>query len=82
MAIAIDIVGSDANIIGFGLACDDGMKFPGGIFKPNDAVAINNDNVLFAIFVNIFEDDSVSNGKGAVDFLHFKVVGVDGKCEV
>ena len=82
MAIAIDIVGSNANIIGFGLASDDGMKFPGRVFKPDDAVAINNDDVLFAIFVNIFEDDCVSNGKGAVDFLHFEVVGVDGDGQV
>lgn len=79
MAIAIDIVGSNANIIGFGLAGDDGMKFPGGVFKPDDAVAINDDDILFAIFVYIFEDDCVSNGKGAVDFLHFEVIRVD--CE-
>ena len=30
----------------------------------------------------IFEDDGVSYGKGAVDFLHFKVVGVDGDGQV
>lgn len=82
MAIAIDIVGSNANVIGFGLASDDGMKFPGGVFKPDDAVAINDDNVLFAIFVNIFEGDCISNGKGAVDFLHFKVIRVDGEGQV
>ena len=82
MAIAIDIVGSDANIIGFGLACDDGMKFPGGVFKPNDAVAIDDDDVLFTIFVDVFEDDCVSNGKGAVDFLHFEVIRVDGEGQV
>jgi len=76
MAIAIDIVGSNANIIGLGLAGDDGMKFPGGVFKPDYAVAINDDDVLFAIFVDVFEDDCISNDKGAVDFLHFEVVGV------
>lgn len=82
MAIAIDIVGSNANIIGFGLAGDDGMKFPGRVFKPDDAVAINDDDVFFAIFVDIFEDDGVSNGKGAVDFLHFEVIWVDGEGQV
>ena len=82
MAIAIDIVGSNANIIGFGLAGDDGMKFPGGVFKPNDAIAINDDDILFAIFVDVFEDDCVSNGEGAVDFLHFEVIRVDGEGQV
>ena len=82
MAIAIDIVGSNANIIGFGLPGDDGMKFPCGVFKPNDAVAIDDDDILFAIFVYIFEDDCVPNGKGAVDFLHFEVIRVDGDGQV
>src|SRR5262249_32757564 len=46
LAVAVDVVGIDADVVALGLAFEDGAPFPGGIRIPDDGVRIDDEDVF------------------------------------
>src|SRR5262249_7910997 len=72
LAVAVDVVGGDADVVGLGLVFDDDAPLPGRIFVPDDALLINDDNVLLAVAIHVHQQDRVANAEVFLDFLHFE----------
>ena len=51
-------------------ALDDGAHLPGRVLEPDDALGIDDDDVLLAVAVDIDEQDRVADVELFVDFLH------------
>ena len=89
LAVAVDVVGSDTDIVGPGLPLNDGMPLPGGILVPNHTLGIDDDDVELLIGVDVDQTHRVAHAQARLDLLNAKRQrfalsgrGGRGKCEM
>ena len=60
-AVAVDVVGLDADVVLRGSPSDDVVPFPGGILVPDDGVLGHGHDVGLAVAVNVRDRDGVAD---------------------
>jgi hypothetical protein len=66
-SVAVNVQVGDADVVGLGLAAQDGAWFPGRILVPQYAVRIDYDDVRFAVVVDVAQVDRVADGQSFLE---------------
>src|SRR5262245_22456350 len=77
VAVAVDVVGVDADVVVLSHAVEDDAAFPGRILVPVDARGIDDDDILLAVAVDIAEEDRVADAEFGFDLLRTKLGKAD-----
>ena len=73
LAVAVDVEGIDANVVSLGAPLDDDVFFPSRVLEPEDALRIDNDDVLLAVAIDIREQHGIADAELFAEFLHAEV---------
>ena len=70
VAVAVDVECVDADVVGLGAAVDDDVLFPGGIFEPEDAIGVHDDDVFLAVAVDVRQQHRIADAQFLLQLLH------------
>ena len=73
LAIAIDVAGSNADVILVGEFFSDDVLFPLGVLVPGDEILIRQKNIRPAIAIHIRQRKAVTDAHIGVDFLSLEI---------
>lgn len=79
-AVAVDVAGGDADVVTFGEAFGDDVFFPSGVLIPDDLVFIGEEDVRFAVALDICDGEAVADLDIGVDGLRSELWGELGLC--
>src|SRR5581483_9034235 len=61
LAVAVDVVRGDADVVGLGTALQDRVQLPGRVLVPDDTLRIDDDDVALAVAVHVGQGDGVTH---------------------
>ncbi len=83
-AVTVDVLGGDADVVAFGEIFADDVLCPRGVLVPLNRSLIGEENVGFAVAVDVCDRDAVTDADRGVDVLGFEArfgSCVKGGCE-
>ena len=67
-AVAVDVEGVDADVVVSGTPLNDDTFLPGRVLVPDDLVGVDDDDVLFAVVVDVGQHNGIADAQASVEF--------------